>query len=60
MIIIKIEIKKKFIKKIGTSKDYYAPGTYIKINMSNTISLGANPITKQDVPSKALKKIEKE
>ncbi len=46
--------------KRGTAKDYYAPGTYIKISASKTISLGETTINKEDVPAKALEKIEKE
>ncbi|MEN2256286.1 YxeA family protein (plasmid) [Paraclostridium benzoelyticum] len=46
--------------KRGTAKDYYAPGSYIKISASKTISLGETTINKEDVPAKALEKIEKE
>ncbi|OXX84333.1 hypothetical protein AVM15_05035 [Paraclostridium benzoelyticum] len=46
--------------KRGTAKDYYTPGTYIKISASKTISLGETTINKEDVPAKALEKIEKE
>lgn len=46
--------------KQGTAKDYYAPGSYIKISASKTISLGETTINKEDVPAKALEKIEKE
>lgn len=46
--------------KRGTAKDYYAPGTYIKISASKTISLGETTINKEDVPAKVLEKIEKE
>lgn len=46
--------------KRGTAKDYYAPGTYIKISASKTISLGETTINKEDIPAKALEKIEKE
>ena len=45
--------------KQGTAKDYYAPGSYIKISASKTISLGETTINKEDVPAKALEKIEK-
>lgn len=45
-----------FMKK-GTSKDYHAPGTYIKVEMSKTIGLGNSVVDKQDVPEKALEKI---
>ena len=46
--------------KSGTAKDYYAPGAYIKISASKTISLGESTVNKEDVPAKALEKIEKE
>lgn len=46
--------------KQGTAKDYYAPGAYIKISASKTISLGEITVNKEDVPAKALEKIEKE
>lgn len=48
-----------FIKK-GTAKDYYAPGAYIKISASKTISVGETIVNKEDVPTKSLEKIEKE
>lgn len=46
--------------KQGTAKDYYVPGSFIKISASKTISLGETTVNKEDVPAKALEKIEKE
>lgn len=45
-----------FIKK-GTAKDYYAPGTFIKVNTSKTIALGEEVIDESDIPQTALDKI---
>ncbi|WP_270942799.1 YxeA family protein [Romboutsia lituseburensis] len=47
-----------FSKK-GKAKDYYAPGTYIKVDTSKTISLKESIVNKEEVPSKALENIEK-
>ncbi|GAA0714452.1 hypothetical protein GCM10008904_30030 [Paraclostridium ghonii] len=47
-----------FSKK-GKAKDYYAPGTYIKVDTSKTMSLKESIVNKEDVPSKALENIEK-
>ncbi len=44
----------------GTAKDYYAPGTYVKVKSSKTLDLSQVPVKKDDVPKKALEKIEKE
>lgn len=46
--------------KQGTAKDYYAPGSFIKISASKTISVGETIVNKDEVPTKALEKIEKE
>jgi len=46
----------QFTKK-GTSKDYHAPGTYIKVEVSKTIELGTSVVDKQNIPEKALEKI---
>lgn len=56
------EGKKKDVRFVqrGTSKDYYAPGTYIKVKSSKTLDLSQVPVKKDDVPKKALEKIEKE
>lgn len=45
-----------FTKK-GTAEDYYAPGTYIKVNTSKTIVLEIEIIEKSDVPKAALEQI---
>lgn len=46
--------------KQGTAKDYYAPGSFIKISASKTISVGETIVNKDEIPSKALENIEKE
>lgn len=46
--------------KQGAAKDYYAPGSFIKISASKTISVGETIVNKDEVPTKALEKIEKE
>ncbi|NFG62554.1 MULTISPECIES: YxeA family protein [unclassified Clostridium] len=43
--------------KRGTAKDYYEPGTYIKVDVSKTIELDTNVVEKHNVPEKALEKI---
>lgn len=41
----------------GTAENYYAPGTYIKIDVSKTLEVGVAVIDKQNIPEKALEKI---
>ena len=40
-------------KKSGTAEDYYAPGTYIKVNTSKTLEV----VEERNVPDTALDKI---
>lgn len=42
----------------GSAEDYYAPGTYIKISMSKTITLGVEVVEESSVPQTALEKIQ--
>ena len=44
----------------GTPENYYTPGTYIKVDSSKTITLGESIVEKQNVPEKALGKIEQQ
>lgn len=41
----------------GTAKDYYAPGTYIKLNASKTLVVGLEVVDKSTVPQAALEKL---
>lgn len=45
-----------FIQK-GTAENYYAPGTYIKVNTSKTLVIGVATVEKSKVPQAALEKI---
>lgn len=45
-----------FIVK-GTAENYYAPGTYIKVTTSKTITLGQEVIQESSVPQAALDSI---
>lgn len=44
-------------KQTGDVDDYYAPGTYIKVSMSKTITVGIEVVQETDVPQEALEKI---
>lgn len=44
-------------KKRGTTEDYYAPGTYIKVNTSKTLVVGIEVVEESSVPKAALDKI---
>lgn len=43
----------------GTAENYYAPGTYIKVDVSKTLEVGVGVVDKNSVPEKALEKINK-
>lgn len=45
-----------FIKR-GTAKDYYTPGTYIKVSTSKTLVVGIEVVGETHVPKAALDKI---
>lgn len=44
-------------QKRGTAEDYYAPGTYIKVNTSKTLVVGIEVVEESSVPGAALDKI---
>ncbi len=44
----------------GEVEDYYAPGTYLKVNASKTIVLGQEVVKESEVPKVALEKMEDE
>ena len=46
-----------YFTRSGSAEDYYAPGTYIKIGMSKTITLGMEVVEEPSVPQTALEKI---
>ena len=46
-----------YFTKSGNAEDYYAPGTYIKVSMSKTITLGVEVVEEPSVPQIALEKI---
>ena len=46
------------LTRSGSAEDYYAPGTYIKISMSKTITLGVEVVEEPSVPQTALEKIQ--
>lgn len=50
--------KEVYFKKSGSAKDYYAPGTYIKVSASKTITVGVEVVDETDVPQKALNQIQ--
>lgn len=42
----------------GSAEDYYAPGTYMKLNTSKTLVVGFEVIDKSAIPQAAFKKIQ--
>lgn len=42
----------------GKAEDYYAPGTYIKVDVSETLEIGESIVEESEVPEKALAQIE--
>ena len=47
-----------YFTKSGSAEDYYAPGTYIKVSMSKTITIGVEVVEESSVPQTALEKIQ--
>ena len=47
-----------YFTKSGSAEDYYAPGIYIKVSMSKTITLGVEVVEKSSVPQTALEQIQ--
>ncbi len=54
------EQKEVYFTKKGSAKDYYAPGSYIKVNMSKTITLSVEVVEESSVPKAALEKIQEQ
>lgn len=50
--------KEVYFKKSGSAEDYYAPGTYIKVSASKTITVGVEVVDETDLPQKALNQIQ--
>lgn len=46
-----------YFTKTGSAEDYYAPGTYIKVDASKTLVVGLEVVDKVSVPQAALEKI---
>ena len=51
------EQREVYFKIEGSAENYYAPGTYIKVNTSKTTVLGQENVDEQAVPQKALEQI---
>ena len=51
------EQREVYFTKSGSAKDYYAPGTYIKVNTSKTIVLDAQVVDASSIPQPAMEKI---
>ena len=51
------EQREVYFKVTGGAEDYYAPGTYIKVDTSKTIVLSHEVVDEQAVPQKALEQI---
>ena len=50
--------KEVYFKKTGSAEDYYAPGAYIKVSASKTITVGVEVGDETDVPQTALNQIQ--
>ena len=51
------EQREVYFTKSGSAKDYYAPGTYIKVNTSKTIVLDVQVVDASSIPQPAMEKI---
>lgn len=51
------EEREVYFTKTGSAEDYYAPGTYIKVDASKTLVVGLEVVDKVSVPQAALEKI---
>lgn len=51
------EQREVYFTRSGGAEDYYAPGTYIKVSMSKTLTLGVEIVEESSVPQTALEKI---
>ena len=52
------EQQEVYFTKSGSAEDYYAPGTYIKVSMSKTITLSVEVVEESSVPQIVLEKIQ--
>ena len=52
------EQRELYFTKSGSAEDYYDPGTYIKVSMSKTITLGVEVVEESSVPQIALERIQ--
>ena len=50
------EQREVYFTKSGSAKDYYAPGTYIKVNTSKTIVLDVQVVDASSIPQPAMEK----
>lgn len=46
-----------YFTKTGSAEDYYAPGTYIKVDVSKTLVVGLEVVEEVSVPQAALEKM---
>lgn len=46
-----------YFTKTGSAEDYYAPGTYLKVDASKTLVVGLEVLDEGSVPQAALEKI---
>lgn len=51
------EPREVWFTKKGGAEDYYAPGTYIKVDTSKTIVIGLEAVDEASLPQAALEKI---
>ena len=51
------EQREVYFRIKGSAENYYAAGTYIKVNTSKTMVLGQETVDEQAVPQKALEQI---
>ena len=51
------EQREVYFTKNGSAEDYYAPGTYIKVDTSKTLVIGLEIVDESSVPQAALEKI---
>ena len=51
------EQREVYFTKSGNAEDYYAPGTYIKVNTSKTIVLDVQVVDASSIPQPAMEKI---
>lgn len=51
------EAKEVYFTKKGSVEDYYAPGTYIKVGASTTLTVDVETVSETEVPQMALDNI---